>query len=30
MKYKFNFKEFMIGFSFSWIILDIIIKLFNL
>lgn len=30
MKYKFNFKEFMIGFSFGLVILDIIIKLFNL
>jgi|688.fasta_scaffold94304_9 hypothetical protein len=30
MKYKFNLKEFMIGFSFSWILLEIFRKLFNL
>lgn len=29
MKYKFNFREFMIGFSFAWILTEIIKRIFN-
>lgn len=29
MKYKFNFKNFMIGFSFGWILIEILKKIFN-
>jgi hypothetical protein len=30
MKYKFKFKEFMIGFLFGWILIEILKSLFNL